>query len=62
MKPKSSIALLSREVIEKSGNMISPCTEIMFAVKKTVKIGNSNFNALVYYDPDRDRRERSVQN
>lgn len=34
--------------------------EILFKVKKTVKIGNVDVSAWVYYDPDRNSRERTL--
>ena len=60
MKEVRRLALSSRKTIEKAGNMISISGEIMFAVKKTVKIGNVDISAWVYYDPERDSRERTV--
>ena len=36
------LALSSRKTIEKVGNMISISWEIMFAVKKTARIGNTD--------------------
>ena len=60
VKEVRRLALLSRKTIEKAGNMITMSGEIMFAVKKTVKIGNVNISAWVYYDPDMDGRERTV--
>ena len=32
----------------------------MFAVRRIVKISNVDVSAWVYYDPDRDNRERTV--
>ena len=32
----------------------------MFAMKRTMKIGNVDLSAWVYYDPDRYGRERTV--
>ena len=46
--------------MEKSGNMVSMSGEIMFAVKRTARIGNADVSAWVYYDPERDSRERTV--
>ena len=60
LKEVRRLALSSRKTIEKAGNMISISGEIMFAVKKTVKIGNVDISAWVYYDPERDSRERTV--
>ena len=60
MKEIRRLALLSRKTIEKAGNMITMSGEIMFAVKKTVKIGNVDINAWVYYDPVMDMKERTV--
>lgn len=60
VKEVRRLALLSRKTIEKAGNMITMSGEIMFAVKKTVKIGNVDISAGVYYDPGRDSRERTV--
>ncbi len=40
--------------------MISISGEIMFAVRKTVRTCNADVSAWVYYEPDRDRRERSA--
>jgi transposase len=58
MKEVRSLALLSRKTIEKGGNMIRTFGEILFAQKKAFRMGNLEINAWVYYDPDRDRRER----
>ena len=60
MKEIRRLALSSRKTIEKAGNVITMSGEIMFAVKKTVKIGNVDISASVYYDPGRDSRERTV--
>ncbi|MCL4480793.1 MAG: transposase [Candidatus Thermoplasmatota archaeon] len=60
MKEVRRLALSSRKTIEKAGNMITMSGEIMFAVKKTVKIGNVDISAWVYYDPGRDSSERTV--
>ncbi|MGC8645561.1 MAG: IS1634 family transposase [Thermoplasmata archaeon] len=58
MKEVRRAALLSRKTIEKGGNIIRVGGEIMFAMKWTLRIGNSDINAWVYYSPDLDRRER----
>ena len=60
LKEVKKLALLSRKTIEKGGNMISMSGEIMFAVKRTARIGNTDVSVWVYYDPDRDSRERTV--
>ena len=60
MKEVRRLALSSRKAIEKAGNMINMSGEIKFAVKKTVKIGNVDISAWVYYDPGRDSWERTV--
>ena len=60
MKEVRRLALSSRKTIEKGGNMISISGEIMFAVRKTVRTCNADVSAWVYYEPDRDRRERSA--
>ena len=45
MKEVMRLALSSRKTIEKSGNMIIMSGEIMFAVKRTVNIGNVDISA-----------------
>jgi transposase len=60
LKEVKKLALLSRKTIEKGGNMISMSGEIMFAVKRTARIGNTDVSVWVYYNPDRDSRERTV--
>ena len=60
MKEIRRLALSSKKTIEKAGNMISMSGEIMFAVKRTARIGNADVSAWVYYDPERDSRERTV--
>ena len=40
--------------------MITMSGEIMFAVKRTARIGNADVSAWVCYDPERDSRERTV--
>ncbi|MGP6207395.1 hypothetical protein ACNF42_05130 [Cuniculiplasma sp. SKW3] len=52
--------LLSRKAIEKGRNMISISGEIMFSVRKTVRTGNTDVSAWVYYHPERDSMERSL--
>lgn len=52
------LALLSRRTIEKGGNMIRISGEILFAQRRKLRLGQSDVNAWVYYDPDRDKRER----
>ena len=60
LKEVKKLALSSRKTIEKGGNMISMSGEIMFAVKRTARIGNTDVSVWVYYNPDRDSRERTV--
>lgn len=60
LKEVRRLSLSSRKTIEKGGNMISISGEIMFAVRKTVRTGNADVSAWVYYQPDRDSRERSL--
>jgi transposase len=60
LKEIRRLALSSRKTVEKAGNMITMSGEIMFAVKRTARIGNVNISAWVYYDPERDSRERTV--
>ena len=60
MKEVRRLAFSSRKTIEKGGNMITMSGEIIFAVKKTVKIGNVVISSWVYYDPGRDSSERTV--
>lgn len=45
MKGIRSIGLLSRRGMEKSGNMLFMSGEIMFAVKKALRIGNADLSA-----------------
>jgi transposase len=60
LKEIRRLALLSRKTMEKAGNMISMSWEIMFAVKRTARIGNTDVSAWVYYDPVMDMEERTV--
>ncbi|MGP6238841.1 IS1634 family transposase [Cuniculiplasma sp. SKW4] len=60
LKEIRRLALSSRKTVEKAGNMISMSGEIMFAVKRDIRIGNTDVSAWVYYDPERDSRERTV--
>ena len=46
--------------MEKAGNMISISREIVFAVKRTARIGNADVSVWVYYDPKMDSRERTM--
>ncbi len=41
-------------------NLISMSVEIRFAVRRTARIGSTDVSAWVYYDPERDSRERTV--
>ena len=60
LKEVRRLNLSSRKTIEKDGSMISMSGEIMFAVSKTVRIGNADVSAWVYYELDRGRMERTV--
>ncbi len=53
------IALLSRRTVERGSNMIHISGSIIFAEKHKLRVGEHEINAWVYYDPERDMRERS---
>ena len=53
-------ALLARRTIERGSNMIRLSGDIIFAGKHRIKVGKHEIGAWVYYDQERDRRERSA--
>ena len=60
LRAVKKIALQARRKIERGNNMIHLSGEIIFAEEHKLNIGNSEINTWVYYDPERDKRERSA--
>ncbi|MEM0134947.1 MAG: hypothetical protein QXU18_06940 [Thermoplasmatales archaeon] len=58
IKEVRKLALHARWTIEKGRNMIRLAGEIIFAGKHDLVIGQNTVSAWVFYDPERDRRER----
>lgn len=58
VKEVKKLALHARKTIEKGGNMIRLSGDILFAQKHELNIGQNTISAWVFYDPERDKRER----
>ncbi len=59
MKDVKRLALHSRRTIESGKNMIRISGDIIFAERHVLNISERRVNAWVFYDPVRDRNERS---